>query len=309
MSKEKKIIFIGSQTDIFALILKKHGRNIMPRYKYQSRIAYKLRYLFNIFHLKTSFLSDLHDDVLKSQADVIVVTGSLIYEPFIKRLKDAFPKASIKYCYPNVVDDFASLNPDVLKKYGIYVYSWDIEDCRKYNLRQLKSCYDGEILKLKSESEYDLCFIGADKGRYQRIKEIEDYAERNQLHTYIHVTSDYSFLSFIHSYYKKPIKYKKYLEIVSKSKCIIDFVRRGQSGTTMRTMEAIFSGQKLISNNPFLKQMDFYHPNNIYVLEDDNSNIDGIKDFLEKEPVPVNQEILNTYTFDYYYKTLLKDDD
>lgn len=309
MTTDQKIIFIGSRKDIFSSILRKHGLNVLPRYKYQSRLAYRVRYLINLLHINTSLLSELHDDVKNAEADVVVLTGSLLYESFIKQLRKFYPSAIIKYCYPNIVKDNASLKPDILRKYNIQIYSWDPEDCRRYDLRYIKSFYEKDILELNKEFEYDLCFIGADKGRYKKIKEIEEYAEKLKLRSYMHVTPTYNCLSFLHSYYKKPIPYNKYLSVVSKSKCIIDFVCEGQSGTTMRTMEAIFSGQKLISNNPFLKQMDFYHPNNIYVMEDDNSNIDGIKDFLEKEPVPVKQEILNTYTFDYYYKTLLKDDD
>lgn len=307
MTTDQKIIFIGSQNDIFSLFLRKHGLNVLPSYKYQSRLAYRIRYLINLLHINTSLLSELHDDVKTAEADIVVLMGSLLYEPFIKQLRKLYPFTIIKYCYPNIVKDNASLRPDILRKYNIELYSWDPEDCRKFNLCKLKSCYENGIFELDKDFKYDLCFIGADKGRYRMIKEINEYAESKKLRTYIHVTPTYNFLRFLHSYYKKTISYTEYLSVVSKSKCIIDFVREGQSGTTMRTMEAIFSGQKLISNNVFLKQMDFYHPNNIFILTD--NNINEIEDFLNKEVVPIQREILATYTFDYWYKALIGNED
>lgn len=41
----------------------------------------------------------------------------------------------------------------------------------------------------------------------------------------------------------------------------------------MRTMEAIFSGKKLISNNARLKEYTFYHPNNIFIVDKDNIDL------------------------------------
>ncbi|WP_288531061.1 hypothetical protein [uncultured Bacteroides sp.] len=307
MKNSNDIMFVGFPGSIFSSLLEKHGIFVISPYKYCTRYAYKVRFLLNWAHLKLGYLSELNDSILNYQAKVIIVEGSLIFEPFIKKLRESFPDATIKYLYPNIVADKASLHPDVLRKYGCKLYSWDIRDCLKYKLILTKSFYDKNILKLADRFDYDLCFIGTDKGRYATVKSIKNYADRNGLRFYMHVCPTFNFLRFLHSYYKKPLAYNDYLFVVSKSRCIIDFVRSGQSGTTMRTMEAIFSGQKIISNNDYLKKMDFFLPENIYILKD--GNFDGLKDFLLKETVPVDEAILKTYSFEYWYNHLMEDYD
>ena len=47
----------------------------------------------------------------------------------------------------------------------------------------------------------------------------------------------------------------------------MDYTHPGQTGFTMRTIEALGNGCKLITNNPLVKDADFYDPNNILVYE------------------------------------------
>lgn len=133
-------------------------------------------------------------------------------------------------------------------------------------------------------------------------KKLETYAIQNSLSYYIHITPTYNFLKFLHKDYKKSLNYSDYLKVISKSRCIVDFVQEGQSGTTMRTLEAIFSTKKIVSNNEYLKDMDFFHPNNIFIVK--GGSFDGLKQFLESDYMPISSDILKTYTFDYWIKQI-----
>ena len=58
-------------------------------------------------------------------------------------------------------------------------------------------------------------------------------------------------------------------------------------------MESIFFNRKLITTNIFVKQCDFYDPNNIFIYGEDNN--ENIKPFLNLKYNPVSYDILNKY--------------
>ena len=71
----------------------------------------------------------------------------------------------------------------------------------------------------------------------------------------------------------------------------------GQTAMTLRTMEAIFLGKKLITDNRYIAQADFYNEANIFILPDDPTKLDeaAFLKFLEADFVPYDDEILKRY--------------
>lgn len=299
------ILFICEGNTISSRLLLGHGETVLRAYKYQKRIISRLRYISHLLHLEKGQIFQLNPEITKFDAESIIIDGTLVYEPIIAQLRRQFPKSIIKYTYPNVVANKASMNPDVLRKYNCQLYSWDIEDCRKYKLVYTRSWYDKKMLPTKPFCiDYDLCFIGLDKGRYKMLKSLNDYSQKHGLRFYSHICANYNFLKWVRPYYDSPITYEEYLNITTHSNCIVDFVQEGQSGTTMRTMEAIFWGKKLISNNQFLRQMDFYIPDNIFIVE--NGSFEGLTDFLEKDVVPISPDILDRYRYEAWRKAIME---
>lgn len=298
------IIFICVGDSISSKMLLRHGEVVFQAYRFQNRIAFRLRYLLHLLHINKGPLFRLNPEIIRCETNIFVIVGSLVYEPIIAQLRHNFPNSTIKYMYQNIVSSKASMNPKDLRKYFCQLYSWDIEDCKKYELSYSRSCYDKELFPSeKVKNDYDLCFIGVEKGRYKSIIKLANYATVHELQFYYRICANYNFLRWIRPYYAKPISYNEYLDINMRSCCIVDFVQIGQSGTTMRTMEAIFSGKKLVSNNPYLKQMDFYHPANIFIVE--NDSYDGLEDFLKKETVPINPDILRRYQYEEWRKSIM----
>lgn len=310
MISKKNVIVIDLLGSTSYNSLVKLGYDVIDPYDNSSRKYYRIRQLLHRFKLEKCTWFDYYFKLnvklsKKENSKVIIIIGSLIYEPFLKMLREIFPTIPISYSFSNIVKNSASISPYLLRKYNIIGWSWDKEDCKKYNLNYIRPAIDPNIFKSidRRLDIYDLCFIGADKGRYKLVKEISHIATASGINSYTHITPDYSFLKFIHKDYKEPIPYDKYLEIVSSSKCIIDLVQKGQVGTTMRTLEAIFSNKKLISNNPNLIDYDFYHPNNIFILSE--SNIDEIPGFLRKPYVPIDKDILDNYVLDRVIEDLI----
>lgn len=90
---------------------------------------------------------------------------------------------------------------------------------------------------------------------------------------------------------------------VSQSEVILDFANDIHYGISMRTFEAIGYRKKLITNNPLVKKYDFYNPNNIFVIEDDN--IDGLELFISTPYIDLPKEIIVKYSFTNWLKYVL----
>ena len=62
--------------------------------------------------------------------------------------------------------------------------------------------------------------------------------------------------------------YKEVIDIVKQSNCILEVVQEGQNGITLRTMEAVCYGKKLLTNNKNIVKYPFYDSKYISVFED-----------------------------------------
>jgi hypothetical protein len=99
----------------------------------------------------------------------------------------------------------------------------------------------------------------------------------------------------------KPLNQLDIRKIIENSKCVIDLSHSHQSGLTMRAIETLGMQKKLVTNNKMIKEYDFYNKDNIYVIGDDI----GLKEFMLKPYVKINQKILNQYALDSWTLKLI----
>ena len=145
-----------------------------------------------------------------------------------------------------------------------------------------------DIAKIQTEFLYDISFIGTiHSDRYSTVKKIDSFANKNNLRTYFYFYSPSRILFFFQKLFKKDfisvnqddVSFKsldkdEVLEIIKKSKAVVDIHHPFQSGLTMRTMEMLGAKRKLLTTNKKIVEYDFYDENNISIFERDNVNID-----------------------------------
>lgn len=168
------------------------------------------------------------------------------------------------------------------------IWTYDINDSRKYNIRFNTQFYNKELVndKCKVKEKYDIMFIGNNKGRNEIISRYKCEFNKLNLKSYIRVIDNY----------KENIKYEEYLNYLRESKALLEIVKEDVSGLTLRALEGIFFGKKLITNNKFIKMYDFYNPNNIFILGEDN--LSNLKKFISSEYEPIDKTIINYYDFE-----------
>jgi hypothetical protein len=67
-------------------------------------------------------------------------------------------------------------------------------------------------------------------------------------------------------------------ELIETSQGVFDFANHAQSGQTMRMMENLCAGKKIVTNNVWVKREPFYSPDRIHVF--DGVDFSGVADFL-----------------------------
>ena len=93
---------------------------------------------------------------------------------------------------------------------------------------------------------------------------------------------------------KKYLNEEEYYKVLMQSKAILDITEPGNEWLTLRPVEALYLGKKLITNNRFITEEKLYCKKNVFILGADP--IGKLKDFIESGYEPMNQEIKDYYS-------------
>src|SRR5690606_2259129 len=140
------------------------------------------------------------------------------------------------------------------------------------------------------------------KGRRNELEAYNLSFNNMGINSYFHIVPDKKDSS---KYKEKPLPYPKYLELVAKSKAILDIKPINQDGLTLRPMEAIFFRKKLITTDTTIVKETFYSNKNVFVLGTDDIN--KLKDFLNEPYENIDESIILHYDFDNWLKRLINE--
>jgi hypothetical protein len=88
---------------------------------------------------------------------------------------------------------------------------------------------------------------------------------------------------------------------------VIDIVQRGQSGLTMRAIEALAAGKKIITNNKNIINEPFYNNKNIMIIDDTvNINNVDVECFINQDMINIDYTILEKYNLVNVFQSILK---
>jgi hypothetical protein len=93
------------------------------------------------------------------------------------------------------------------------------------------------------------------------------------------------------------------LEFVSRSRVVLDIERSIQRGLTMRTIETLGIGRKLVTTNEHVLAADFYDPRNIAVIDRRNPVVPA--DFWETEYREPPAGVVNRYRISVWLEEVL----
>lgn len=190
-------------------------------------------------------------------------------------------------------------------------YVFDTEDANNADERFILTTnfYFGHLNNIKVKPKLSsFFFIGTFmKVRWPQIQEFVRLIIQNRgtpnfyLYTQKNLSREY-LLNGI-NYINYPLSYHENINLALQNEVFVDFLVDAHKGLSFRVFEAIGYGRKLITNNKEVKKYDFYHPNNIYVLNEEKRTLE---EFLNISYIQIDSKILNRYNFDYWIYQILE---
>lgn len=149
------------------------------------------------------------------------------------------------------------------------VWTFDSRDADKYSLKLNTQFYTKKDSIYSSGEKKKAFFIGVDKGRLDDLIRIHSMLKKFKIESDFHVIPDdgkkyINFESnFVDNIY---MDYKDVLKHISECMIIVDLVKEGQIGLTVRILEGLNFKKKVITNNKEVLNCPFYNVNNFFVL-------------------------------------------
>lgn len=196
-------------------------------------------------------------------------------------------------------------------------FTFDYKDATERNMNFLDLFYSNEYIKLENSKKlYDLCFIGTIHGdRFQILKEVKKQSEALELKIYYYLYMPSKILFFFRKLFDKKLNGISYQDvrfkslsasdaskIMNQSRAVLDFSYKNQRGLSMRTFEVLATRSKLITTHKRIVDYDFYHKNNIFILDKENVFID--KDFIYSEYRELRPNIYEKYSLKYWLEII-----
>lgn len=266
-----------------------------------------------------------YDDIIQKNLEkdydyILIIKCDMTPVSILEKFHRVYPHA--KLCL-NLWDSVENI-PGVTEKFKYFdtLHSFDMKDCSKYSVLKFRPLfYVDEFKKPIRENrtyKYDISFMGTiHSDRYAVIRQVKKIAENMRLNCYWFLYLQSEFIYWFYRSIKKEFRgvpksefsfekmeANEIAEVVEQSRIILDIEHPRQTGLTMRTIEMIGMNKKLITTNTLIKKYDFYHPNNISVV--DRNNIQIKQSFLESPYKQLDREIYEKYSLKSWILEVLK---
>ena len=258
------------------------------------------------FAARIPFESIWFNPNLKSiSAKSIIVYDTQITVPFLCWLRENNPGSKIVFLYNNIIRT-TLIAPDAIPTYVCdKVVTFDSGDAEKYNIDYEVGGYMAEPYNngKNSRIDFDILFVGRDKGRLTALLELQKRFNDMGVTTYFHIVGDRSYFNKKGYPYRKLISHKEVLYLLSRAKVMLVLLQEGQTGIDIRVYDALFNKKKIITNNTSIKNFDFYRKENIFIL---GENVwDEMPAFLRSPYFNIEESILERYAMENYLARIL----
>ncbi|QRE05466.1 glycosyltransferase, partial [Flavobacterium psychrophilum] len=186
---------------------------------------------------------------------------------YIAYLYDSVERCPIEHLLHGVFNEIYSFDKGDVKEYGF-------KETTNYNYLEKQPITDG--LSIKNQ----VLYIASFDNRLEKVMLLKQAFEKIKVsYKFIIVgkkTSLYKLKNVFSSkilgieFKRNRIKQNDLKELYSQTQAILDLVRDNQSGLSFRVFEAMAFQKKIITNNKNIVGYNFYNPNNILVLENEN---------------------------------------
>ncbi|MBD2755155.1 hypothetical protein [Spirosoma validum] len=221
----------------------------------------------------SKFISFFYDGLTFNQHILSLIPLFDHFYIFDKTELYAFKEHNVKYA-PNFYFDYPELNNTTDYRGNKIYYISSYNSCR---IEIIESFYK-YITQRISPVQFDLIYTS--ENEHELTESVKQYFNCTQT----------------------LVPYQEQLKLIQHTEIILDFKMTFHSGFSFRIFDGIKLRKKVITTNPFVINEDFYHPNNFFVLNQNNEH--GLDDFLKRAYVPLDERIRAKYSFESWLKTV-----
>ena len=234
--------------------------------------------------------------------DKIIVFDSGSSPQYLNWLCGRYPDARIILYFWNPVNDYSldQLDPRV------EIWTYSEKDSLKYNIGYNPQFYFDVLADEAAEFEPSPCparpkifFAGREKGRTDVLADLQRRLEASGAEVQQFLVPRPKHFQHLAHLMEKTVPYRVLVEMLKQADIILDYSLDPYAGLSLRPMEALFWGKKLITNSNSVLTADFYHPGNIYVLGKDDRTFE---EFFSCDPQPVEPSIRDRYRLSNWLK-------
>ncbi len=283
LSKEYYVTMCDNQLKLDLIQANLSNGKVARALRNHCRLYKKVSYDFAMAKITDQYIEEFQ--INANQYDIIIcINGHYMPDKFYRVLKEKNKKASfILYLW----DDIANLTKHNHLKYFDHCFSYNIMDCRKYNLKYLPVFVQSSKIGHSSNNLYDIAVIAsAKKERIDFVKKLY-YKYKNQYRFFVY----FSQIPVVDDFfcYNHPMDYAEYLDLLRKSEIVLDIPYSKQKGPTTRIFDSLLTKTKVITTQELSEYPVFSE--NIYKIDMDNPVIPS--EFMKKEFVEIAYKPLN----------------
>lgn len=257
---------------------------------------------------------------------IICIRGEYTPVKTLKLLKSYYPHSRLILYMWDGLHKFNTRGIEAKWPYYDRVYTFDRMDYENHKteldflpLYYYEDCIPDRMPPADSSRfRYDLSFIGTGHDdRIRIVKNVMDQCAGSGLRCFSYFYMPHRMIYLKNKALNRDFKnvkkadvrfrmlpFQQMYRIYAHSKCIIDVENAGQHGLTMRSMEVLGLRRKLVTTNRDIVNYDFYHPDNILVLDRKNPVIDT--GFFKTPYKMLNERIYEKYSLSSWIQELLK---
>lgn len=254
--------------------------------------------------------------LIKEKDYVIVIKGSSLTLEIMTMLKE---KASPSCKFIMYQWDSVKINSIALEIAHFFdkIATFDMADAKEYHWKYRPLFYIDYLIK-NNMRDNDFLYIGSlHTKRAALLQKLKIIAEQGKYKCKLLLrVSRFSYLKQKYidksedmlgvqkeDFAFKAVSLQSVYKLYSRTKVVVDYANLDQNGLTMRTIEALGSQCKLITNNFNVKHTDFYDENNILVYEGIDISIP--KSFVESPYKQIDRRTYHNYSINKWLEDLL----
>ncbi len=240
------------------------------------------------FFLKGYLDSHFRAKAAEIQADsadeIFIIRGEGLSETALLELKSRFPRARVQlYLWDSVARSRGCME---LIPHADQAWTYDSRDAKKYpelkftlNFYVLSDSLLGKKAPVR-DFDWELVFFGTAHGDRLKVLSRIGYALPKDIRFYVFLYFQSPIMYYARKFFDPAFRYfrkdqlslkpkfgPEWEGVVTGASAILDIVHPQQGGLTIRTLESLALGFKVITTDPSIKDYPFYNPLQILVID------------------------------------------